>query len=131
MLSLDLTAQTTLSGFISTVAVLVLTIIRQRRFDVTDIGSFAAAYLSGSNIPAAIFLCWYGLDPDPLSVPTKLHGYEKYVAFAGLSLLILSTVTFWSLCQKAFAVTVVGTEEQRKNTKTVVGSSKGAPNPGS
>lgn len=101
---LDLTKETTLAGFVATLVVLGLTILRQRRFDMSDLGSFGAAYFSGSNMPAAIYLFWYAFDPDPSSVPTKLHGYEKYVAFAGLSLLIFSSITLWSLCQKAFVV---------------------------
>jgi hypothetical protein len=101
---LDLTKETTLAGLIATLVVLGLTIFRQRRFEMRDLGSFGAAYFSGSNMPAAVYLFWYAFDPDPSSMPTKLHGYEKYVAFAGLSLLILSSITLWTLCQKAYAL---------------------------
>jgi hypothetical protein len=119
---IDLTKETTLSGFIATIILVGITVFRQRRFEASDLGSFGAAYFSGSNVPPAIYLFLYAFDPDPISAQTKLHGYEKYVAFAGLSLLILSLVTFWSLCRKAYEVTIEKRQEEFKAVEE-------APNP--
>jgi hypothetical protein len=101
---LDLDKLGGLLGFLASVAIFFITIARQKRFEMSDVGSFAAAFLSGSNIVPAVYLCWYLFDPDPDTVTTKLHGYEKYVSFAGLSFLFLSLVSFWALCRKAYKV---------------------------
>lgn len=95
----------TLLGFIAAIAVLILVVCRQKRLELSDLGSLGAAYFAGSNVPAALFLCWYTFDPDPATVQTKLHGYEKYVSFAGLAILVFSIITIWSQCQKAYALT--------------------------
>jgi hypothetical protein len=99
---LDLNQTTVLSGFLSTFIVFLITIIYQRRFDTKDVGSFAAAFIAGSNIPPAIFLCLYGIYPDPSTVQTKLHGYEKYVSLAGLLFLVIATLTLWNLIKRAY-----------------------------
>src|SRR6202023_1817852 len=98
----DLTQCIVIAGFVGAVAICGVTIWRQHRFSVTDLGTYAVAYFAGSNVPAALYLCWYVFDPDPASVPTKLHGYERYVAFAGFCLLILSFVSLWGLLRNAY-----------------------------
>ena len=94
----------TVSGFVACAAVLLVTIFRQRRFELTDVGSFAAAFLAGTNLPAAVFLCAYAISPDPPVVATKLHGIERFVSFAGLALLLVALVSIWGLCRKAYQV---------------------------
>ena len=98
----DLTRWIVIGGFLASISVCLVTIARQHRFDVSDIGGYVVAYFAGSNIPAAIYLCWYGFDPDPPTVLTKLRGYEKYVAFAGLCLLLVSLISLWGLGKKAY-----------------------------
>ena len=99
---LDLAQTTVISGFASALLILAITVIRQTRLDGSDLGSIAVGFFAGSNIPAAIYLCYYVFDPDPVGMPTKLQGYEKYIAYAGLSLLFITVVTLWSLCKKAY-----------------------------
>lgn len=98
---MTLTAMGTASGFVACLVVVGITIHRHRRFELTDIGSFGAAFLSGANLPAALFLCFYSFAPDPPDVATKLHGLERYVSFAGLSLLLVSLISLWGLCRRA------------------------------
>jgi len=98
----NLNALGTAVGFALSLAIVALTIIRQRRFEVADIGAFAAAFLSGTNLPAAVYLCTYAFAPDPPSAHTKLQGLEKYISFAGLALLLVSLVSLWALCKKAY-----------------------------
>ena len=93
---------TTAFGILAAATVAVTTIARQRRLETVDIGSFVAAFMGGCNIPAAIFLCCYGFSPDPPEVATKLRGYEKYVALAGVCLLFLAVVGIWNLLQRAY-----------------------------
>lgn len=93
---------TTTVGILASASVAITTIARQRRMDTADIGSFVAAFMGGCNIPAAIFLCCYGFSPDPPQVATKLHGYEKYVALAGVCLLFLALVGIWTLLRRAY-----------------------------
>ena len=88
-------------GFVACFTVLVLTIRHQKRFDFVDIGPFCAAYLAGTNVPPAIFLCMYAWFPDPPGLGTKLHGLERFVSFAGISLLLVISVSFIGLCRKA------------------------------
>jgi hypothetical protein len=90
------------SGVLSFVAVVVITLARQRRIAATDVGAFLTAYMSGCNIPPAIFLCGYGFWPDPPTVATKLHGTEKYVSMAGLALLCLAVIGLGLLLKKAY-----------------------------
>lgn len=98
---LDLTKTSVIFGFISFLLIFIVTLVRHRRFDAGDFGTFAVAFFAGSNIPAAVFLCYYVFDPDPPELHSKLHGYEKYIAFAGLSFLFVSVATIVSLCKKA------------------------------
>src|SRR5206468_12150874 len=93
-------------GFSACIVVIAITVRRQRRFEAADLGSFAAAFLAGTNIPPALFLCSYAIFPDPQSVTTKLHGLEKFVSFAGLSLLLVSLISLWALYRKAYDVQV-------------------------
>ena len=99
---LDMTQTTALCGFVSSVIVAAVTVKRQRRFEPSDLGSFAAAYFAGSNLPAALWLCWYVFDPDPQSVATKLHGSEKYIAFAGICFLFVTAISIWGLLRRAY-----------------------------
>jgi hypothetical protein len=99
----DLTKTSVIIGFISFLLIFIITLVRHRRFDAGDFGHFAVAFFAGSNIPAAIYLCYYVFDPDPPDLHSKLQGYEKYIAFAGLSFLFVSVATIVSLCKKAHA----------------------------
>jgi hypothetical protein len=101
-MTLDTNRLCVLFGFVSCISVVILTIIRQRRFEVADVGSFLAAFFGGANIPVALFLCAYAFYPDPAEVHTKLHGMEKYISFAGLALLLVSFTAIWSLCNRAY-----------------------------
>lgn len=92
----------TVTGFLVCGLVMIITIVRQRRFEAADLGAFAASFLAGTNLPAAIFLCGYAIFPDPSSVLTKLHGLERFVSFAGLSLLLVSLISIWALCRNAY-----------------------------
>jgi hypothetical protein len=104
---MDLNALGTCLGFSACVLVIAITIRRQRRFEAADLGSFATAFLAGTNIPPALFLCSYAIFPDdPQSVTTKLHGLEKFVSFAGLSLLLVSLISLWGLYRKAYELQV-------------------------
>ena len=100
---MDLNKLTIIAGFAGTLLVLIVILARQKRLELVDVGYLLAAYFAGGGIPPAIYLCYYGLDPDPPSVPTKLHGFEKYVAAAGLVLLIFSVISLWSLCKKLWS----------------------------
>lgn len=91
-------------GLIACVAILVITVIRQQRLELRDIGPFLGAFLGAANIPAALYLCLYAVYPDPDSVATKLHGYEKYVSFGGLSLLLVTGVTLWKSYLSAYTI---------------------------
>jgi hypothetical protein len=93
-----------LCGFIGTGLVTLLTVIRQRKLSLEDVGAALAAFLSASTLPVAVLLCVYGFDPDPPSVPTKLQGYEKYVASAGFVLFLTTTITLSALVIKAFSL---------------------------
>lgn len=106
---MNLNALGTAFGFALSLLVAALTIFRQRRFEVADIGAFAAAFLSGTNLPAAVYLCTYAFSPDPPSTHTKLQGLEKYISFAGLALLLVSLVSLWALCKKAYELPIANT----------------------
>ncbi|HXL23172.1 MAG TPA: hypothetical protein VOA78_11940 [Candidatus Dormibacteraeota bacterium] len=98
---MDLNLFGTVTGFLIAGVVILITLIRQRRFEMSDLGPFFVSFLAGTNLPAAIFLCGYALAPDPAAVPTKLHGLERFVSFAGLSLLLVSLVSIWALVRGA------------------------------
>lgn len=91
----------TACGSASLLLIVILTVTYQRRFELIDLGSFAAAFLAGKNIPAALYLFWYAFSPDVPTATTKLRGYETYVSFAGLSLLLVTCISVWALCRKA------------------------------
>lgn len=99
----DLTQTIVISGIASTGLVVVLTILRQRRFETTDLGSFVIAYFSGSNFPPAIHLCLYVFNQDPKVAESSLAGYEKYISLAGLVLLLVGATALWNLIKTAWA----------------------------
>lgn len=101
---LDVTQTSIIVGIVSTVIVLLITIIRQHRFDIPDLGSFVGAYFSGSNIPPALFLCFYAFMSDTALNNTLLKGYEKYISVAGLVLFLASLIAVWKFCQAAWKV---------------------------
>jgi hypothetical protein len=65
-------------------------------------------------VPKGLFLCWYLFEPDPQSIQTKLHGYEKEIFAAGVIMIFLAFASIWSLCEKA--ATDVVPAAQGKNT---------------
>jgi len=89
-------------GFALTVVIAILTFVRQKRFESGDIATLAGSFLAGTNLPAAIFLCAYAFYPDKPEIATKLHGMEKFVSFAGLSLLLVTAFSLWGLFRKAY-----------------------------
>jgi hypothetical protein len=89
-------------GFLAALVMFILLVYRQGSLEASDIGPFASAFLSGSNLPAALYMCWYGFSPDPPTVMTKLQGFEKYIAFAGLSFLLVNIIALWALFRRAY-----------------------------
>lgn len=69
---------------------------KTRKFEGVDLAPLTGAFLAGCNIPAALFLICYGINPDPATVATKLHSYEKFVSLAGLSLLATAGLSIFS-----------------------------------
>jgi hypothetical protein len=98
----DVTKASVAIGIVCTAIVLLITIYRQRRFEVTDLGSFVGAFFSGMNIPPALFLCIYVFMTDPKLDETLLKGYEKYISVAGLVLFLASLIGVWKFCQTAW-----------------------------
>lgn len=115
---IDITRTSVVTGLASTLLVLLITVYYQKRFDTSDIGSFIAAFFSGSNLPPAVFLAMYLFADDPNLSQTLLKGYEKYISGAGLALFLVSLVAIWKLCATAWEVNTekkkvtVGAEEQ-------------------
>jgi len=122
---LDLNQATVLSGLACGLGIAVLTAFRQRRLQPGDLGSFVTAFFAGNNLPVAIWLCLYGFTPDPPSVQTKLHGYEKYVALSGACLLFMAIVGLGTLFAQAYASSPAAAKE--KHTKSY--PTEQAPNP--
>ena len=77
-------------AFAASLALVLCTLICQRRFGYEDIGRAFVAFSAGSALPKAILLSLYAFYPDPPSVMTKLHHHEIYVSAAGLSLFLSS-----------------------------------------
>ena len=99
---MDVTKASVIVGSACTLIVLVLTVTRQRRFDVSDLGSFVGAFFSGTNLPPATFLCAYVFLADPALQNTRLKGYEKYISLAGLVLFLASLTGVWKFCKSAW-----------------------------
>lgn len=98
----DITQASVILGVASTLVLVAVTIVRQKRIDTVDIGSFMAAFFSGTNLPPALFLFWYVFSQDPLVAQSKLKGYEKYISAAGLVLFLASAIAIWKLCKTAW-----------------------------
>ena len=81
-----------------------VTLKRQKRFDAKHLSAYITAYLAGSSIVPALFLCFYVFFPDSPDVKTKLHGFEIYVTLGGLTFLLVTLAALWSLFKKAYGV---------------------------
>lgn len=102
MPTIDVTKASVVVGMACTVIVLVITVLRQQRFDISDLGNFVGAFFSGTNLPPAMFLCFYIFISDPALQTTKLKGYEKYISLAGLVLFLASLTAVWKFCKTAW-----------------------------
>lgn len=67
-------------------------LIFDKSFKAIDITQLISLFLTGCNLPAAIFLIYYGLYPTP----NALDSYEKFVSMAGLSLLAIASITIFT-----------------------------------
>jgi hypothetical protein len=112
----DVTQASVISGVASTLILAVITVMRQKRVDTIDIGSFMAAFFSGTNLPPALFLFLYVFAQDPLIEQSKLKGYEKYISAAGLVLFLASAIAIWKLCKTAWEVSKEATAEESLET---------------
>lgn len=101
---MDLNQGAVLCGLVCGLTIAAVTAFRQGQLQASHLGAFVTAFFSGNNIPVAVWLCFYGFAPDPPSVPTKLHGYEKYVSLAGACLLFMAIVGLWTLWLQAYKV---------------------------
>jgi hypothetical protein len=99
---INVTKVSVVVGMACTVIVLAVTILRQQRFDISDLGNFVGAFFSGTNLPPAMFLCFYVFVSDPALQMTKLKGYEKYISLAGLVLFLASLTAVWEFCKTAW-----------------------------
>lgn len=81
------------SGFAVTLLMGLLSIFRGKRTRMSTLSACVIWYLAGSNIPVALWLCSYAINPDPALAATKLHGYERYVGLAGVCFLLVTLTT--------------------------------------
>ena len=102
MLQLDVTQASVAVGIACTVIVLIVNIARQRRFDLTDLGTFVDAFFSGINIPPALFLCAHVFMTDPNLNNTLLKDHKKYISVAGLVLFLASLIGVWTFFKTAW-----------------------------
>jgi len=115
---MDVTQASVISGVASTVLLVVVTVARQKRIETLDIGSFMAAFFSGTNLPPALFLVWYVFAQDPIVQMSKLKGYEKYISGGGVLLLLASIIAIWKLCKTAWEVAEVRSSAVAQTEKT-------------
>lgn len=99
---MNVTKLSVMVGIVCTAIVLLITIVRQKRFDASDLGNFVGAFFSGTNLPPALFLCFYVFLTDPALDSTRLKGYEKWISLAGLVLFIASLIGVWKFCKTAW-----------------------------
>jgi hypothetical protein len=111
MPQLDVTQASVAVGILCTGIVLVITIARQKRLDLSDLGTFIGAFFSGLNIPPAIFLCLYVFMSDPELNNTLLREHKKYISVAGLVLFLASIIGVWTFCKTAWKTAEEETSE--------------------
>jgi hypothetical protein len=102
MLQLDVTQFSVAVGIICTALVIIVTVARQKRLDLSDLGTFVGAFFSGLNIPPAVFLCAYVFMADPQLNNTLLREHKKYISVAGLVLLLASVIGVWTYFKTAW-----------------------------
>jgi hypothetical protein len=79
---------------------LAVAIQRHRRLDISHAGSLFIALGSGFTVPKGLALCWYIIDPDPITVDTKLRGFEREIFVAGALMVFIALASLWSLCER-------------------------------
>lgn len=84
------------------VALLVIAVIRQRRFELPELGVMLAGFLGALPLPTGVVLYLYGFFPDPPHVQTKLQGLHLYVAAAGVLMFFVGSATIWRLVCVAY-----------------------------
>lgn len=99
---MNLTQKIILSGGLSTLVVFLVTIIRHRRFESKDIAVCLGAFFAGANFPPSVFLCLYGMYPDPATSQTRLYGFEWYLSFAGIAAFLFGLDALVASVKKAY-----------------------------
>ena len=85
------------SGFVGALVVFLLRARKSRTFDGRDMHPVMQAFLAACNIPVGIYLCVMPFFSTLSSATThELQPLMKYIALAGLSLLLLATLSFYS-----------------------------------
>jgi len=85
------TQKSIICGALCCLVVVIVKVFRQRKMlSLDDVGLVVATCFTGSNLPPAVFLFFYGIFPDALLDHTALHGYEKYISYSGIALFFIS-----------------------------------------
>lgn len=99
---MDVSKASILTGTVLTIAIILVTVKFQKRFDGTDLATFLGVFFSGSNLPPAIFLFLYAFMDDSAALQTSvLKGYEKYISMAGIALFLISILGIWKFFKTA------------------------------
>ena len=99
---MNLTQQIILAGLAGAILALVLTVIRHKRFESSDIAVCLGAFIAGANFPPSVFLCVYAIYPDAEIAKTRLGGYEWYLFFAGLAAFLFALDALITSIKKAY-----------------------------
>jgi|SRR4030095_4240314 hypothetical protein len=100
-MELNLTRQIILAGSLGLAVPFLITVFRHRNFEPKHIALCLGGFLFGANIPPSIFLCLYAFTPDEAIKNTRLSGYEWYLFFAGIAMLLFGLEQLITIIKQA------------------------------
>ena len=112
--SMSLEQLSSLCGIASATLVLMITLVRQRRFGLDDIGLVLAAFMAAAVLPGAVALCWYGLFANFPSVPNTFDGQHRYLMAGGLVVVLIGATGLWKLISHALTLESQAAQNERK-----------------
>ena len=103
MPTLDPTAAGTWLGLFNGLCLFLVTCIRRKLIDATDVGPAAVVFLASYNLWPPVVLFRFAVDPAmKTALPPILGGYEKYLAVAAFCSLLFTLTSIVSSYAKAW-----------------------------
>ncbi len=97
---MDVTALGIFFGLVACVGYTLIRLVRQRSFELGDIGTIMLCFLAGFSVPVGVKLIAASVSGAPASLP---NSWREYVAVAGVAAIGLAIQYLTQVCRAAWS----------------------------